>query len=142
MGHRRTARECALQMLYEFDVGKHSAEEIVESFWEIDDHPKKVREFANDLFEGSVARLKEIDSLIQKHARHWRLKRMAVVDRNILRLAVYEFLSDANTPGTVIINEALEIAKKYSTVDSAQFVNGILDSVKNELARKKEEGRT
>jgi len=121
-------------MLYQFDVGKHSAAQIVKSFWEIDDHPRRVREFANELFEGSISRRSEIDSIIQKHAKNWRLNRMAVVDRNILRLAVYEFLSDAETPGTVIINEALEIAKKYSTADSAQFVNGILDSVKEELA--------
>ena len=133
MGLRRVARECALQMLYEFDVGKLASAVIVESFWEMNEHPKKVREFANKLFEGSVGRLKEIDKAIQQHTKNWRLSRMAAVDRNILRLAVYEILFDAKTPGTVVINEALEIAKKFSTHESAQFVNGILDSIKRDL---------
>ncbi len=133
MGLRRTARECALQMLYEFDVGKHAPELIVESFWEINEQPDKVRVFANRLFQGTVARLKEIDKLIQSHTKNWRLSRMAAVDRNVMRLAVFELLSDAKTPDTVVINEALEIAKKFSTTESAQFVNGILDSIKNDL---------
>ncbi|HYK90636.1 MAG TPA: transcription antitermination factor NusB [Acidobacteriota bacterium] len=133
MGLRRVARECALQMLYEYDVGKLPTVEILETFWEMNEHPKKVREFANLLFEGSLARMKEIDKTIQQHTKNWRLSRMAAVDRNILRLAVFEFLSDNKTPGTVVINEALEIAKKFSTHESAQFVNGILDSIKKDL---------
>ena len=120
-------------MLYEYDVGRLSEREILATFWEMNEHPKKVREFANQLFEGSVGRLKEIDKTIQQHTKNWRLSRMAAVDRNILRLAVYEFLSDSKTPGTVVINEALEIAKKFSTHESAQFVNGILDSIKKDL---------
>lgn len=135
MGLRRVARECALQMLYEFDVGKHAQEEILETFWEMNEHPKKVREFADQLFQGCVARIKEIDTIIQRHAKNWRLSRMAAVDRNILRLAVFEFLSDCRTPGTVVINEALEIAKKFSTSESAQFVNGVLDSIKKDLGQ-------
>jgi N utilization substance protein B len=133
MGLRRVARECALQMLYQYDVGKQEQSEILRSFWEMNEHPAKVREFANQLFQGSLGRLKEIDRTIQQHTKHWRLSRMAAVDRNILRLAVFEFLSDTKTPGTVIINEALEIAKKFSTHESAQFVNGVLDSIKNDL---------
>ena len=133
------ARECALQMLYEYDVGKQPPEDIMETFWEMNEHPDKVREFANQLFSGTVARLKDIDRTIQQHTKNWRLIRMAAVDRNILRLAAFELLSDCKTPGTVVINEALEIAKKYSTHESAQFVNGILDSVKNELTRKEAE---
>ena len=133
MGLRRVARECALQMLYEFDVGNHAVAAILDTFWEMNEHPKKVREFANQLFQGSVGCLKEIDKAIQLHTKNWRLSRMAAVDRNILRLAVYELLFDSKTPGTVVINEALEIAKKFSTHESAQFVNGILDSVKKDL---------
>lgn len=133
MGMRRVARECALQMLYEYDVGRLSLEEILEGFWEMNEHPKRVRDFANQLFQGSLARMKEIDKTIQQHTKNWRLSRMAAVDRNILRLAVFEFLSDSKTPETVVINEALEIAKKFSTHESAQFVNGILDSIKNDL---------
>ncbi len=137
MGLRRTARECALQMLYEHDVGKHAPAAILESFWEMNEQPEKVRAFACELFRGTIQRLKEIDRLIQGHTKNWRLGRMAAVDRNILRLAVFELVSDVETPGTVVINEALEIAKRFSTNESAQFVNGILDSIKNELSREK-----
>jgi len=138
MGLRRIARECALQMLYEFDVGKHSENDVLCTFWEMNDHPDKVEDFANKLFRGTIKRLDEIDSVIQQHTRNWRLGRMAVVDRNILRLAVFEFLSESQTPETVVINEALEIARKYSTQESALFVNGILDSIKNDLIAKRE----
>jgi len=136
MGLRRTARECALQMLYQYDVGRQPLEEILESFWEMNEHPRRVREFADELFEGSIERIKEIDRTIQQHTKNWRLSRMAAVDRNILRVAVYEFLCDTGTPVTVVINEALEIAKKFSTHESAQFVNGVLDSIKNDLLQK------
>ena len=135
MGLRRVARECALQMLYEIDVGKHPKDEILDTFWQMNDQPKKVRDFADQLFGGTVRRLKEIDKMIQQHTKNWRLSRMAAVDRNVLRLAVFEFLSGGKTPETVVINEALEIAKKYSTNESAQFVNGILDSIKNDLMK-------
>jgi N utilization substance protein B len=136
MGVRRVARECALQMLYELDVGKHPKDEILRTYWQMNEHPQKVQEFAEQLFEGTVQRLKVIDNVIQQHTKNWRLERMAAVDRNVLRLAVYEFLSGGKTPETVVINEALEIARKFSTNESAQFVNGILDSIKNELMTK------
>ncbi len=136
MGLRRVARECALQMLYELDVGKHPKDEILRTYWQMNEHPQKVREFAEQLFEGTVQKLKEIDKLIQQHTKNWRLGRMAVVDRNVLRLAVFELFSGGKTPETVVINEALEIARKFSTNESAQFVNGILDSIKNELMDK------
>jgi transcription antitermination protein NusB len=133
MGHRRIGRECALQMMYELDVGRHAEDEILRTYWLMNEHPKQVRDFADSLFKGAVQRLKEIDKVIQKHTKNWRLVRMAAVDRNVLRLAVYELISGGKTPGTVVINEALEIAKKFSTHESAQFVNGILDSIKTEL---------
>src|SRR5512136_2988153 len=136
MGLRRIARECALQMLYELDVGKHSKDEILRTYWQMNEHPQKVRDFADQLFEGTIRQLKEIDKIIQQHTKHWRLNRMAVVDRNVIRLAVFEFLSGGKTPETVVINEALDIARKFSTQESAQFVNGILDSIKNELVDK------
>jgi N utilization substance protein B len=137
MGLRRTARECALQMLYEYDVGKISADAVLSSFWEMNEQPERVREFASQLFRGTLLRIKEIDKLIQGHTKNWRLSRMAAVDRNVLRLAVFELIADAKTPDTVVINEALEIAKKFSTNDSAQFVNGILDSIKNDLLQER-----
>ena len=123
-------------MLYQCDVGKQESEDVVEIYWEMNEHPPKVQEFANQLFLGTLSRLKEIDRYIQQHAKNWRLSRMAAVDRNILRLAAFELMSDCKTPGTVVINEALEIAKKYSTHESAQFVNGVLDSIKNNLKKK------
>jgi transcription antitermination protein NusB len=140
MGIRRDARECALQMMYEYDVGRHSREDILRTFWQMNEHPEKVRDFANQLFDGTIQRLKEIDKVIQQHTKNWRLNRMAVIDRNVLRLAVFEFLSGGKTPETVIINEALEIAKKFSTQESAQFVNGILDSIKTEIVKKGQKG--
>ena len=87
------------------------------------------RGFAEDLFQAAIHRSGEIDQLIQKHAEHWRLERMAAVDRNILRAAVAEFLSCPKTPRPIIINEALEIARKFSSPESVQFINGVLDSV-------------
>lgn len=137
MGIRRVARECAVQMLYQRDIGKHDCDYILESFWEMNEHSPQVREFATRLFEGTVARLKGIDKLIQAHADNWRLGRMAAVDRNILRLAVYELMAEDKTPSTVVINEALEVARKFSTHESAQFVNGILDSIRKHLSSKK-----
>jgi N utilization substance protein B len=137
MGHRRAARECALQMMYELDVGRHSKDEILRTYWLMNEHPPKVRAFAELLFEGTVKQLKTIDAVIQKHTKNWRLGRMAVVDRNVIRLAVFEFLSGGKTPETVVINEALEVARKFSTQESAQFVNGVLDSIKTELIEKR-----
>jgi transcription antitermination protein NusB len=137
MGLRRTARECALQMLYEHDVGQHSPDTILETFWDMNEQPEKVQDFACQLFRGTLGRMKEIDRLIQSHTKNWRLSRLAAVDRNVLRLAVFELISDSRTPDTVVINEALEIAKKFSTNESAQFVNGVLDSIKNDLLRER-----
>jgi len=124
-------------MLYQHDVGKQVLETILDSFWEMNEQPEKVRAFATELFRGTISRIKEIDRLIQGHTKNWRLSRMAAVDRNVLRLAVFELLSDAKTPDTVVINEALEIAKKFSTNESAQFVNGVLDSIKNDLLQER-----
>ena len=124
-------------MLYQHDVGKQVPEAILESFWEMNEQPERVREFATELFQGTISRIKEIDRLIQGHTKNWRLSRMAAVDRNVLRLAVFELLSDVKTPDTVVINEALEIAKKFSTNESAQFVNGVLDSIKNDLLQER-----
>ena len=124
-------------MMYELDVGKHAKDEILRTYWQMNEHPQKVRDFADQLFVGTIQQLKEIDKVIQQHTKHWRLNRMAVVDRNVLRLAVFEFLSGGKTPETVVINEALDIARKFSTQESAQFVNGILDSIKNDLMDKR-----
>jgi len=135
MGSRRKARECALQMLFAADVAEMSSDDVVRSYWaelgepELDD---SAREFATRLAIGTLANLELLDERIRSRAEHWRIPRMAVVDRNILRLAVFEFLYEP-TPRTVAINEALEIARRFSTYEATQFINGILDAVKRDL---------
>ncbi len=136
-GTRRKARECALQMLFAADFIKDSGLFSIEDFWrelgdtEFDD---KTRDFANNLVQGTLDHNKPIDDMIRTRAEHWRIERMAVVDRNVLRLAVYEFLYE-DTPHTVVINEALEIARRFSTFEATQFINGILDAIKLDLEK-------
>ena len=135
MGSRRKARECALQMLFAADVAEMPATEVVRSYWaELGeaDLDETAREFATRLAAGTLQNLELLDDRIRSRAEHWRISRMAVVDRNILRLAVYEFLYEP-TPRTVAINEALEIARRFSTYEATQFINGILDAIKRDL---------
>src|ERR671939_373777 len=135
MGSRRKARECALQMLFAADVAETRADELVRTYWtelgDADVEPP-ARDFATRLAVGTLAHLQELDERIRSRAEHWRISRMAVVDRNILRLAVYEFLHEP-TPRTVAINEALEIARRFSTYEATQFINGILDAIKRDM---------
>src|SRR5271165_5580354 len=120
MGTRRKSRELVLQMLFQADMGKQTPELVRKTFWaERTNVEEEVRGFANDLFRVASDRLAEIDELIGKHTQHWRMDRMATVDRNVLR--------------AVVINEALEIARKFSTPESVQFINGVLDSVGKEV---------
>ena len=138
MGTRRKARECALQMLFAADVTGTPADSLTGEFWsELDDcdADQATRDFADNLTRGTLQKVKEIDELIRSRAEHWRIPRMAVVDRNILRMAVYEFVYEP-TPRTVVINEALEIARRFSTYEATQFINGILDAVKHDLDTK------
>jgi len=135
MGSRRKARECALQMLFAADVAQTAPDDLVRTYWaelgetDIED---SAREFATRLAVGTLAHTNELDERIRVRAEHWRIARMAVVDRNILRLAVYEFLHET-TPRTVAINEALEIARRFSTYEATQFINGILDAIKRDM---------
>src|SRR6266496_4559947 len=135
MGSRRKARECALQMLFAADVAETPSDEVVRSYWaelgesELD---FSARDFATRLATGTLVNLVSLDERIRSRAEHWRISRMAIVDRNILRLAVYEFLYEP-TPRTVAINEALEIARRFSTYEATQFINGILDAIKRDL---------
>jgi transcription antitermination protein NusB len=121
-------------MLFQADMGKQEPDAVRKSFWgertNVDDD---VRGFAEDLFRVASDRGDEINLLIEKHTQHWRMDRMAAVDRNIIREAVAEFLAYPETPKAVIINEALEIARKFSAPESVQFINGVLDSVGKEL---------
>ncbi len=130
MGTRRKSRELALQMLFQSDMARQDGEQVEKTFWqEREDLDEGVKGFAQDLFHVAMEKREDIDKLIEKHAQHWRMDRMATVDRNVLREAVAEFLGYPETPRAVVINEALEIARKFSTPESVQFINGVLDSV-------------
>jgi N utilization substance protein B len=134
VGTRRKSRELALQMLFQADMGKQTADDVRRTFWS--GHgtvTEDVRGFAEDLFRSATDRTAEIDGLIEGHAEHWRMERMAAVDRNILRSAVAELIGFPTTPRAVVINEALEIARKFSTPESVQFINGVLDSVGRQI---------
>ena len=134
MGIRRKSRELVLQMLFQADMGKQTPELVRKTFWaERSNVEDDVRGFAEDLFRVASDRLTEIDALIEKHTKHWRMERMATVDRNVLREAVAEFLGYPETPHAIVINEALEIARKFSSPESVQFINGVLDSVGKEV---------
>lgn len=137
---RRKSREYALQFLYrtEFVSGdQQSLSDELRMFWEgAGEDDLDIRDFADDLIEGTVSKRTEIDDLIQAAAEKWALLRMAAVDRNILRLATYEILYRKDIPPAVTIDEALEIAKKYSTAESASFINGIIDRIARDFASK------
>jgi N utilization substance protein B len=134
IGPRRKAREYALQMLFQWDITHEAIDQIVTTFFQNQPEDSHATiDFARQLVTGAVEHVEKIDEIIKRHAENWRLDRMATVDRNILRLAVYEFLSDKEIPKTVIINEAIEIARRFSAQESPQFINGVLDSIKKEL---------
>ena len=129
MGARRKARELALQMLFQHDMSGNEADQIIETFEELQKSKANTQEFAKKIFRGTVEHLTDIDEKIQNQAENWRLSRMAAVDRNIIRRSVYEFLHENDTPKLVIIDEAIEIAKRFGTQKSPQFINGILDGI-------------
>lgn len=129
MGTRRRGRELALQMLYQREVAGIDMDQVVAAFSELQEAPKAPREFAVALARGVVERLEEVDARLREFAENWRLERMAAVDRNLLRLAVYELLFNPDTPPAVVIDEAVEIAKRFGSERSSQFVNGVLDGL-------------
>lgn len=121
-------------MLFSYDVARPSVDELIGMYWgEMAEAAEDVRSFANELVIGTLANIDEIDERIRLRTEHWRIPRMAIVDRNLLRMAVYEFLFQTSTPKTVAINEALEIARRFSTHEATQFINGILDAIKRDL---------
>jgi len=120
-------------MLFQREVGKHSTEHVLTTFLEEKNLEPSVREFARRLFEGTVAEIDTLDAAIRDQAEHWRLERMAAVDRNLLRMALYELLHFPETPAAVVINEALELARRYSGADSVEFVNGVLDALRKDI---------
>ena len=138
MGTRRKSRELTMQMLFQGDLGKQTPEQVRKLFWSSrDDVDEETRGFAEDLYRVASARQSEIDTIIEAHSQNWRLERMPVVDRNLLRAAIAEMLAYPNTPGPIIINESLEVARRYSAPESIQFLNGVLDAVARHLLKQR-----
>lgn len=141
-GTRHKARECALQMLFAFDMAGGDTPNLIQNYWSelgdthIDD---KTREFANNLVRGTIEKIQAIDDVIRTRAEHWRIERMAIVDRNVLRLAVFEFLHH-DTPDNVAITEALEVTRRFSSFEATQFINGILDGIKQDIEKTSDSG--
>jgi N utilization substance protein B len=127
VGSRRRARELALQLLYQHEVTEASPELMKANFEEWNNATESIRGFADDLLNGTLENVEEIDEELAQQTAHWRLERLAAVDRNILRLAMYELLYQSDTPHAVVIDEAIEVAKKFGAEESARFVNGVLD---------------
>lgn len=133
-GTRRKARELAMQMLFQADLGKQTPEQVQATFWKAGDKVEpEVKGFAEDLFRVATSNLEQIDELITANSKHWRLERMPAVDRNLLRMAVAEMIGFKSTPFPVVINEALEIGRRYSAPESINFLNGLLDAVAHSL---------
>jgi transcription antitermination protein NusB len=138
VGTRRKSRELAMQMLFQGDLGKQSAEDVQRLFWESrDDVDGETRGFAEDLYRVATERKAEIDGLIEAHAQNWRLERMGVVDRNLMRAAAAEMLGWPNTPAAIVINETLEIARRYAAPESVQFLNGVLDAISRAILKER-----
>ncbi len=133
MASRRKAREYALQILYQAEATDAPAGEVVPQFWREPDIPPEVRLFAERLATGTSDSLTEVDPLLRDNLTHWRLERLGIVDRCVLRMAVFEFLHEPGTPRIVVINEAIELAKRFGGEESGQFVNGILDALRKKL---------
>ena len=138
MGSRRKSRELAMQMLFQGDLGKQKPGEVEKLFWDSrEDVDDETRGFADDLHRLATRREEEVDALIVKHAQNWRLERMPTVDRNLLRTATAEMLGFPSTPSAVVINETLEIAKRYAAPESLNFLNGVLDAIGRDLLEQK-----
>jgi len=136
MGHRRKARENALQGLYMYEVGKAEVDTVIRFDWLDDEIPDDVRNFAVMLIQGVVENLEKIDSLISTYSKNWKPERLTVIDKSILRLAIFEMMFMEDIPTIVTINESIELGKTYGGENSGQFINGILDAVKkNEIKR-------
>jgi transcription antitermination protein NusB len=136
MASRRKARELALQMLFQWELGGHTSQHVIATFLCSRRTDPEEESFARSLFEGTVNEVESLNRMIQEHAQHWRLERMAAVDRNVIRVALYELLHHAETPPAVVINEALELARRFSTADSVEFVNGVLDAIRKAIDKK------
>ena len=136
MGKRRSSRELALKFLYQFELNEGDLDEQINLFLVRNSSQEDVENFMKELVVSLIDKIEEIDEIIQKFSDHWVLDRMTVIDRNILRMGTCELLFSFSTPPKVVINEAIDIAKKYGNEDSPEFINGILDKVYNEIGQK------
>jgi len=132
---RTKAREFAMQMLFQWDMSHQDFAKLEAKFWKSAKAADRTRDFANQLFEGTAKEVPALDAIIEKHCENWRFERLAATDRAILRLAIHE-MNAADTPPRVVLNEAVELAKKFSSEESGGFVNGVLDSVHKSLQLK------
>ncbi|MGC2163275.1 MAG: transcription antitermination factor NusB [Silvibacterium sp.] len=140
-GKRRKSRELAMQMLFQGDLGKQTPDEVRKTFWQARDEVEPdTRGFAEDLYRVAIAHEAEIDATIEKHSANWKLTRMSGVDRNLLRMAIAELIGFRGTPAPIVINEALEIARRYSSPESINFLNGVLDAIAREQLEKRSAG--
>jgi transcription antitermination protein NusB len=130
MGKRTKARECALQMLYQWDITRDPMDRVAGLFWQVRTSTDETRAMAERLARGAQKDVERLDQEITRSSKNWRFDRIAAIDKNILRLAVYELLREPETPSSVVIDEAVELAKRFSEVDSPPFVNGVLDAIK------------
>jgi N utilization substance protein B len=135
MAQRHKAREYALQMLFQWEIGRQNPLRIEEGFWRMAKADKNVRALANQLFESTVEANSEMEALVAKHSENWRIERMSVIDRAILKLAACELIA-GKTPAKVVLNEAVELAKTFSSGESASFVNGVLDAMMKALPKR------
>jgi N utilization substance protein B len=139
MGQRRKAREHTLRILFQMEFGDPSPQEALGQYWKSRKTTPEIKKYSTWLAKGIASNQKTIDSLIQSVSKHWRISRMALVDRNILRMAVFELLYEDNIAPAIIINEAIEIARRFSGDEAATFVNGILDAAKKSLEKEKKQ---
>jgi N utilization substance protein B len=135
LGKRKKSRELALQVLYQIEMSEGDAEENFNLFWQHFTPSDDLKEFSQKIVNGVCQHKEEIDTLIEKHSEHWRLKRMTIVDRNILRSAIFELMFCPDVPTKVVLNEAIELGKRFSSEKSGSFINGILDRVSHQIVR-------
>jgi N utilization substance protein B len=133
MGRRTKARECAFQLLYQWEITGDPMEQVMDGFWRLRSGTPQMRAMAERLACGAQSRAAELDGAIAEAATHWRIDRIAPVDRTILRLGAYELLAEEATPAAVILDEAVELAKRFGEADSSSFVNGVLDAIRRRV---------
>ncbi|MFH2067147.1 MAG: transcription antitermination factor NusB [Pseudomonadota bacterium] len=137
MGNRRQSREFAMQALFDMDMSRDSSDERFSLFCQNFDPPEKARPFFIKLYKGVVEHRADIDSMIDQFSSNWKIERISCVDRNVMRIAIYEMLYCDDIPAKVSINEAIDIGKRYGTDESGAFINGILDSIRKMIDQRK-----